>query len=196
MIASDLVKINAKTTIKNEAANLGVSDYIVRRSETELLFANAVHDILRQNVMVEAPVKLFKMGEIHLPESVIETSLESAIAIQNNELLLNTQAVEVVRSETNRLVAEIDAETSATLQFAVNDAERIVEKAKSYANQVLYTNIQAYMYPCMLVDRSHILPFCSHSFRLLCSREEKASVTCWPTWASPTPRTGTTSSRS
>ena len=113
-----------------------VNDYIDRREETELIFATAVREVLADVVMVDAPINLFKLGEISLPQSVLETSLESAIAIQNNEILQNTQEVVVIRSETNKLVAEITAETQSTLEFAVNEAERIVEESRSFSNQI------------------------------------------------------------
>jgi hypothetical protein len=130
------VNTNARTTIKNVAATLHVNDYINDRAGVENKFATAVRAVLAKNVMVDAPIHLFKIGEIRLPESILDTSLESAIAIQNNEILQNTQEVVVIRAETNRMVAEIKAETESTLQFAVNDAERIVQQSKSYANQI------------------------------------------------------------
>lgn len=131
-----LVRTNAVTTIKNVAASLNINDYIDNRAETENKIAVAVNEVLSDVVMVEAPIDLLKIGEISLPESIVDTSLESAIAIQNNELLQSTQEVSVIRAETDRLVAEIDADTAAALQFAQNDAERIVESARSYSNQI------------------------------------------------------------
>lgn len=100
------------------------------------LFAQSVHEVLKENVRVDAPVNLFRIGEIALPETVIARSLESAIAIQNNEILANTQQVSVIRAETNTLVAATDAKKNEVINFAKNFAEVLVQDSKSFANQV------------------------------------------------------------
>lgn len=132
----DRVISNAQTTIKNIAAPLHINDYLTNRSDVQLLFAQAVHDVLMENVMVDAPIELFRIGEVHLPPSVISKSLESAIAIQKNEILANTQEVVVIRAETSKLVAEVDAQKNQVLNFAINTAKLMVENSRSYARQV------------------------------------------------------------
>lgn len=132
----DRVVSNAQTTIKNIAAPLSIDDYMVNRSHVQRLFAESVRDVLQANVLVEAPVELFRIGEVRLPPSIIERSLESAIAIQRNEILANTQEVVVIRSETEKLVAEIDAQRNQVLNFALNKADLIIEDSNSFARQV------------------------------------------------------------
>lgn len=132
----DRVVSNAQTTIKNVAAPLRIEDYLSNRTYVQSLFANAVHDVLLTNVLVEAPVNLFRIGEVDLPSSVISRSLESAIAIQRNEILARTQNVVVIRAETSKLVAEVDARKNQVLNFAVNTADLMVEDSRSYARQV------------------------------------------------------------
>lgn len=100
------------------------------------LFAEAVHAALAEVVHVDAPKELFRIGEVLLPSSVISLSLESAIALQRNEILENTQQVVVIRSETDRIVAEIDAETRKILNFATNTGQKLIQDSKSFANQV------------------------------------------------------------
>jgi hypothetical protein len=132
----DRVVSNAQTTIKNIAAPLNINTYLTNRTYVQNLFAVAVHDILDEVVLVDAPVTLFRIGEVQLPPSVIRLSLESAIAVQRNEILANTQQVVIIRAETARLVAEVDAETNQVLQYADNSAGRLVQNSRSYANQV------------------------------------------------------------
>lgn len=132
----DLVIINARTTIKNEAANLDINSYLSNRKQVELIFATSVNSVLKNVLFVEAPINLFKIGEITLPDSIVESSLESAVSIQNNELLQNSQAVTLIRAETLKLVTEINVSTSLLLEYSTNEANRIIEQANSYANQI------------------------------------------------------------
>lgn len=133
---NDLVVINARTTIKNEAANLDINSYLTNREEVEKIFATSVNQVLKTVLFVDAPISLFKIGQITLPDTIVESSLESAISIQNNELLQNSQAVTVIRAETLKLVTEINVSTSLLLEYSTNEASRIVEQANSYSNQI------------------------------------------------------------
>ncbi len=135
----DLVHSNAKTTIKNSAANLKFDLYFTNRTYIESLFANNVAKVLLTDVYVDMPIELFRISSVTVPDSIIELSLESQIALQNNDLLEKTQKVAVIRAETDRLVATITAQTKQVLQFANNEAKRLVEKATSYANRIEIT---------------------------------------------------------
>ena len=115
---------------------LNVNIYLTNRSYVQHLFATAVHDVLDDVVMIDAPVELFRIGQITLPKTVTERSLESAIAIQRNEILANTQQVTVIKAETDKLVAEIDAKTRQVLSYADNTAEQVVQNSVSYSRQV------------------------------------------------------------
>jgi regulator of protease activity HflC (stomatin/prohibitin superfamily) len=136
MSYDDLVTSNAKVTIKNNAVKFGLSDYFTNRTLIEDVFANEVSKVLNAIVHVEVPTRLFKIYNVDLPDSVIESSLESATALQQNDLLALSQQVTVIREETKRLVAIRDAETSQLLSFASNEAQRIVDNSKSYYNQI------------------------------------------------------------
>jgi hypothetical protein len=133
---NSLVLSNSRTTIKDEAAKLKIDQYITNRSAIELVFARAVNSELKDKLHISAPIDLFRIGDVKLPDSVIETSLQSAISIQNNELLKSSQAVALIKAETQKLVTEIDVSTSLLLSYASNEASRITQAANSYANQV------------------------------------------------------------
>ena len=133
---NDLVESNAKTTIKNAAAPLKLQDYFSNRSAVQLIFAQQVRAVLAEIVLVDVPEDLFRITDVSLPDSIIELSLDSEIALQQNELLASSQQVSVTKAETDRLVASIDAKTNQTLNFASNRAKVLVERSKSYANQV------------------------------------------------------------
>jgi hypothetical protein len=135
----DLVRSNAKTTIKNSAANLKFDTYFTNRTVIEEVFAVNVAKVLSEIVFVEMPIELFRIASITVPDSIIELSLESQIALQNNDLLAKTQKVAVIRAETNRVVANIAAQTKQILNFASNEAKQLIERSTSYANKVAIT---------------------------------------------------------
>ena len=112
-----------KHTVKNTAAPLSIDEYIFNRTYVQDLFAVTVRNDLLENVKVDAPAKMFRigwpkhikflfyqsfhpnlflncefhskriliffiiLGKVTLPDSVLDLSLESAIAIQQNEIL-------------------------------------------------------------------------------------------------------------
>ena len=132
----NLVLMNSRSTLKGEAAKIKIDQYLMNRTAVEQIFAKAVSEELMKSLYIDAPKHLFRIGEINLPEKVLNTSLQSAVSIQNNDLLKNSQAVSVLNAETKKMISEIDATTTLLLNFATNEANRIVEAARSYANQV------------------------------------------------------------
>lgn len=132
----DLVRSNAKTTIKNTAANLKFDEYFSNRTHIEQMFASNVQSVLKTVVFVDMPTDLFRIASVTVPKSILESSLDSQIALQNNDLLGKTQKVSLIRAETNRLVANIVAQTQQRLNFATNEARRLTEQSLSYYNQI------------------------------------------------------------
>ena len=128
-----LIESAAQTTVKGIAAPLNVEVYMKNRTHVQHLFANAVISEMAQIVPVEIPYNLFRVGKVKLPRSILEQSLASSIAIQNNEILQNTQTVAVTRAETSRLVAEIDAQKAQVLNSAVHNANLVKQSAYSSA---------------------------------------------------------------
>jgi len=131
-----LVLSNARTTIKDTAATLSIDLYFNNRSYVQSLFASKVAEVLANVLQVEAPPSLFVIGDVQLPALVLNASLNTAISLQRNDILTREQAVTVFSAETNRLVSAIDAQTNAILSFAVTDAQKLVQNANSYANQL------------------------------------------------------------
>jgi SPFH domain / Band 7 family len=131
-----LVYSNAKTVIKNTAAPLTIDMYIKNISYVEMLFANSVMKVCTESLFVDVPLDLFRLQYITIPDSILQLSLHSAFASQNNELLTLLQQVSVLQAETRRLVAVIEAQTNQTINFAANTASQIVAYSQSFAEQV------------------------------------------------------------
>jgi len=127
----------AKANIKNAAPQFGVDDYSIHKSEIQGIFALAVSSQVSSEVAVEVPMDQFMLLDVVFPDSVLESSLASALQQQTNQINGLTQQVVVIESDTARLVAEINAETNLTLAYALTQSGQIVANSVSRANAMV-----------------------------------------------------------
>lgn len=128
---------NAKQIVKNVASKFSVDNFLNNRTYIETTMAYALEAYLRETVQVEAPNEYFKIVNIIFPKTLIDKSLETAIALQNNQIQLYQQEVNVIEADTNKLKAEIDAKTSRTLEYANNEANKIITNSQSESTRIL-----------------------------------------------------------
>jgi hypothetical protein len=127
---------NAKQVTKNVASTFTVDNFLQNRTYIEKTIAEALEPYLMDTIGVEAPKEYFKIINIVFPDSLIETSLETAIALQNNEIQLYQQSVDVIEADTEKMKASIDADTTRTLEYANNQAEQIISNSESIATKI------------------------------------------------------------
>jgi hypothetical protein len=71
------------------------------------------------------------------PDNIIQYALQSAIALQNNQIATNQQEVDVYIANTQQQVAEINAQAKLLLQQSVFESSKIVSLAQyNYNNRV------------------------------------------------------------
>lgn len=128
---------NAKSAIKNTATQFTVNHYLMNRTYIENEFARVVSDELEDKIGVDVPVDYFKIRGIRFPDPIITSSLQSVVALQNNQVQQNQQAVNIVTSDTAQMVAEINARTTLIMAFADNQASKIVSDSESEANKII-----------------------------------------------------------
>lgn len=128
---------NAKQIVKNVASKFSVDNFLNNRSYIETTMAYALEAYLSKTVQVESPNEYFKIVNIIFPKTLIDKSLETAIALQNNQIQLYQQEVNIIEADTNKLKAEIDAESSKTLEYANNEANKIITNSQSEATKIL-----------------------------------------------------------
>lgn len=128
---------NAKQIAKNVASTFSVDDFLTNRTYIETSIANVLEKYLKDTVYVEAPAEYFKIVNIIFPATLIDKSLETAIALQNNEIQEFQQQVNIIEADTNKLKAEIDAETKRTLEYANNLAYQMVTNSQSESTKIL-----------------------------------------------------------
>jgi frataxin-like iron-binding protein CyaY len=128
---------NAKQIVKNIASTFSVVNFLENRIYIEKTIAIELEIYLKNTIGVDAPKEYFKIINIVFPTSLMDASLTTAIALQNNQIQLYQQEVDVINADTNKLKARIDAETNRTLEFANNEASQIITNSQSQANQIV-----------------------------------------------------------
>jgi hypothetical protein len=116
----------AKTTIKNEAIQYTINDYIRKRHDIELKLGSILQLTLDEMVGVDVPQKYFRLLTINMPNTLITTSLESAIELQNNQIQQYKQEVSVIKADTQKMVSEINAHAIQIIAYANTTANKII----------------------------------------------------------------------
>lgn len=127
---------NAKQIVKNTASSFSVNSFLQNRTIIETTIGENMEVDLNIFVGVESPAKFFKITSIIFPDSIIETSLDTAISLQNNQIQVFQQNVDVIISDTNKIVSQITANTNRLLEFSLNTASLLVSNSISEATQI------------------------------------------------------------
>jgi regulator of protease activity HflC (stomatin/prohibitin superfamily) len=128
---------NAKQVAKNVASTFSVDNFLSNRTYIERKIAIELEPYLLDTVGVYAPADYFKIINIVFPETLMSKSLETAVALQNNQVQSYQQEVDLIEADTQKLKATIDAQTSRTIEYAKNQATQIITNAHSKATQIL-----------------------------------------------------------
>lgn len=127
----------SKKTIKNLAAIFSVNDFLKNRTYIEKVIAEGVYMDLLNEMSVISPPEYFKITDIIFPQNIIDNSLQSAIALQNNQLQENQQYVQVVSADTAKIVASINAQTDKMLQNSVAESNKIISSSKYIFDKII-----------------------------------------------------------
>lgn len=133
------IKSNAKQITKNVASTFSVDEFLTNRSYIEKTIGIALENQLAQTLNVYAPVDFFKITSIQFPDILISKSLETAIALQNNEIAILQQTVNVINADTLQMISEITAQSNKILQYAQSESNLIMSNANSESTNVLLT---------------------------------------------------------
>jgi len=139
------IENNGKNVIKNVGTKFKVHDYLSNRSYVEHIIAGNITSDLEKAYGVEVPMSYVKIVGITFPSGLISTSLDSALALQRNELQLLQQDVDLVEATTNQMVATIDAGASLLLQNTDNKCQQIIGTANQKATSLINTARTTFM---------------------------------------------------
>lgn len=131
------IEYTMKNTIKNKASQFSVNDFLKNRPLIENITATNVYTDIETTLGIICPDSLFKITNIVFPTNIIQYALQSAIALQKNQIATNQQDVDVYIAHTQQQVAEITAQAKLILQQSVYDSSKIVAYAQyDYNNRI------------------------------------------------------------
>lgn len=131
------IEYTMKNTIKNKASQFSVNDFLKNRPLIENITATNVYTDIKTTLGIICPDSLFKITNIAFPDNIIQYALQSAIALQKNQIATNQQEVDVYIAQTSQQVAQILAQAKLILQQSIFDSAKIVAYAQyDYNNRV------------------------------------------------------------
>lgn len=133
------VENNGINAIKNIAPYYSANDYLTNRLEIETTIAQNISVELYNIIGVIVPKEYVRITNIAFPDILIDTSLDSALALQQNELNQINQTAQLILSQTNQIVAQINANTQLLLQNTNNSVNQIVQTSQNEANNIVNT---------------------------------------------------------
>lgn len=133
------IESNAKQITKNIASTFSVEEFLTNRSYIEKTIGYALEAQLNKTLKVYVPTDYFKIISIKFPEILVSKSLDTAIALQNNEIASLQQAVNVINADTTQMVSEITAQSNRVIQYAQTQSTLIQSNANSQSSNILLT---------------------------------------------------------
>ena len=125
------IENNAKQVTKNVASNFNVEQFLQNRTHIEQTIGQELENQIKNISNIDAPAQYFKIINIKFPTMLIDKSLDTAIALQNNEIAIKQQNVNIIKADTNQMVSKINAEKDLTYAYAQTEANKIVANANS-----------------------------------------------------------------
>lgn len=125
------IENNAKQVTKNVASNFNVEQFLQNRTHIEQTIGIELEKQIKNISNIDAPSQYFKIININFPTMLIDKSLDTAIALQNNEIAIKQQNVNIIKADTNQMVSKINAEKDLTYAYAQTEANKIVANANS-----------------------------------------------------------------
>lgn len=132
------IESNTKQVIKNIASTFSVDEFLANRTYIEKTIGQELEKQIWTTLSIYVPQDYFKIISIDFPDILISKSLDTAIALQNNEIAILQQSVNLIKADTTQMVSLITAESNRILQYAQSESNLITTNANSES-----TNIRA-----------------------------------------------------
>jgi hypothetical protein len=131
------IENNAKQVTKNIASTFSVDQFLQNRTYIEKTIGIELEKQIKNISNIDAPQEYFKIINIVFPTILIDKSLETAIALQNNEIAIKQQNVNIINADTKQMVSEITAEKNRYYAYAQTEGNKIISNANSQATNVI-----------------------------------------------------------
>ena len=133
------IESNAKQVTKNIASTFSVEEFLTNRSYIEKTIGLSLEKQIGETLNIYVPNDYFKIISIDFPDILISKSLDTAIALQNNQIASLQQSVNLIKADTNQMISQITAQTNKILEYAQTESSLIESNANSVSNNILLT---------------------------------------------------------
>lgn len=132
-----IINTNAKKIVKNVVSQYSVDYMINNRKSIELVIGNAIKDDIQKIMQIEIPPEYYKILNIELSGTLLDTSLDTAIVLQNNDIQTKIQQISVINEETEYQKSLIEAQALQVTANANAEAERIVNSSSYDSDKIV-----------------------------------------------------------
>ncbi len=80
---------------------------------------------IEQTLWIYAPHNYFRIITITFPNILIQKSLDTAIAIQTNQIALLQQEVNIIKADTEKMISQIKSSTTKINNYALTNSNQI-----------------------------------------------------------------------
>lgn len=134
------IESNAKQVTKNIASTFKVDEFLSNRTWIEKSIGNALQIQINQTLGIYVPRDYFKIISITFPSILISKSLDTAIALQTNQIALLQQEVNIIKADTEQMISQIEATTTRIENYALTQSNQIKSNAQSISTNMLLTS--------------------------------------------------------
>jgi hypothetical protein len=134
------IESNAKQVTKNIASTFSVDEFLTNRTYIEKTIGHELERQIWDTLNIYVPQDYFKIISIDFPDILISKSLDTAIALQNNEIAILQQSVNLIKADTTQMVSSITAESNRILQYSQSESNLITTNANSESSNILATS--------------------------------------------------------
>lgn len=134
------IESNAKQVTKNIASTFRVEEFLSNRTLIEETIGLALQTQIDQTLGIYLPRDYFKIITITFPSILISKSLDTAIALQTNQIALLQQEVNIIIADTEQMISQIEASTTRIENYALTKSNQIKSNAQSISTNMLLTS--------------------------------------------------------
>eukprot|EP01084_Bolivina_argentea_P308112 532673_1 len=123
--------------VRNTAVQFSVGDFLSHRRIVAETIAKNISQSLAENVYVDVPAYGVELRNVNFPDSIMATHLIAAIRLEENEKKEYEQEATIIRSETDKIVQQIKANTTIILRTAEANKTTKIQSANAKYDEII-----------------------------------------------------------
>mmetsp|Transcript_77301 Transcript_77301/g.94785 ORF Transcript_77301/g.94785 Transcript_77301/m.94785 type:complete len:303 (-) Transcript_77301:129-1037(-) len=123
--------------IRNTAVDFSVNEYLKDRRFITESMANTLSSDLQNIMFIDVPPKWINLGDITFSQTLLQTHLNAAVALEANKQKDHEKDATEVRSNTKKEVESITANTTIITRTAQANKTSLIEKAQASYEKII-----------------------------------------------------------